>query len=319
MRKRHLLVTGALGNIGSALIRDTDSLIDIERMTLIDDLSTQRFCSLFNLPSSIRYKFLEGDVGEILSPALLSDVDTVIHLAGTVDPVLNFGSPRILEQNNLRITAHVAQMCRKAQVPLIFSSSTSVYTPIKVEVDETETDLHPQGAYACAKVEEEKLIRSELSGGQYLIFRFGSIFGPSMGMRFQTAINKFCLQAVSDVPIEVWRTAMQQIRPYLAISDCTAALGRAASLESLPNVTVNAVTCNATIDDVLDCIRECGIEPKVTQTESLAMNSYSYRVSTEMAYKLGFTFKGSLLSGIRETLILLDGINQVGKRIKYLK
>ncbi len=316
MRRRHLLVTGALGHIGSALIRDTDFLIDIERITLIDDLSTQRFCSLFDLPNSISYKFVEGDVGKVLSQALLRDVDVVVHLAGTVDPVLNFKSPKILQQNNIRITAHVAQMCKEAQVPLIFSSSTSVYTPSKDEVDETETELHPQGAYAYSKLEEEMLIRKEMSGGQYLIFRFGSIFGPSIGMRFQTAINKFCLQVALDEPIEVWRTAMQQLRPYLAISDCTANIGRAVSFKSLPNVTVNAVTCNATVEEILGCIRMCGIEPKVTQTDNPAMNSYSYRVSTEMALKLGFEFKGSLFSGIRETLKLLNGISQIGTRVK---
>ena len=316
VRNRHLLVTGALGHIGSALIRDSDSLIDVEKITLVDDLSTQRFCSLFDLPNSIRYRFIEGDVGEILSPALLKDVDTVIHLAGTVDPVLNFQSPAILMQNNVRITAHVAQMCRVANVPLLFSSSTSVYTPIKFEVDETETEVYPQGAYAQSKLEEENLIRTELNQGQYLIFRFGSIFGPSIGMRFQTAINKFCLQAALGEPIEVWRTAMQQCRPYLALSDCTTILGRATRFDSFPNTTVNAVTCNATVEDILDCIRICGIEPKVTQVDSLAMNSYSYRVSTEMALKFGFTFKGSLLSGIKETLTLLSGISQGVTRIK---
>ena len=46
------------------------------------------------------------------------------------------------------------------------------------------------------------------------------------------------------------------------------------------------------------------------------MNSYSYRVSTEMALKFGFTFKGSLLSGIKETLTLLSGISQGVTRIK---
>ena len=135
-------------------------------------------------------------------------------------------------------------------------------------------------------------------------------------MRFQTAINKFCLKAALGEPIEVWRTAMQQCRPYLAISDCTTILGRATRFDSFPNTTVNAVTCNATVEDILDCIRICGIEPKVTQVDSLAMNSYSYRVSTEMALKFGFTFKGSLLSGIKETLTLLSGISQGVTRIK---
>jgi len=306
-RKRHLLITGALGHIGSALIRDTKSLIDVRRITMVDDMSTQRYCSLFNLPSSISYTFLEGDVGQILNSALLKDVDAVIHLAGAVDPVANFASPEILVQNNLRITECIARACESALVPLIFSSSTSVYTPTTSEVDETETALNPQGAYAQSKLKEEELIRSILHHGRYLIFRFGSIFGPSIGMRFQTAINKFCYQASFGRPIDVWRTAMHQFRPYLAISDCTSVLGQAASFDLFPNTTINAVTCNATVMEILDCIRSCGIEPDVIEVDNLAMNSFSYRVSNDIAVQAGFTFEGSLLSGVSDTLTLLKG------------
>lgn len=307
-RRRHILVTGALGHIGSALIRDTNFLVNVEKVTMIDDLSTQRYCSLFNLPSSVSYSFLEGDVGQILSPSLLSDVDAVIHLAGSVDPVTNFTSPGVLLQNNLRITEHVAKACDVAQVPLIFSSSTSVYTPTKSEVDETENELYPSGAYAQFKLQEERVVRSLLSDGRYLIFRFGSIFGPSIGMRFQTAVNKFCFQAANGKPIEVWRTAMLQTRPYLALSDCTNILGRASSLDSFPNTTINAVTCNATVMEILECIRSCGISPEVMEIDSPAMNTFSYRVLTDLALKTGFSFGGTLLDGIRDTLAILRGI-----------
>lgn len=304
-RKRHLLITGALGHIGSALIRDTDSLTNVERITLVDDLSTQRYCSLFNLPSTISYTFLEGDVEKILDSSVLEDVDAVIHLAGAVDPVANFVSPEVLAQNNFRITECVAQACESARVPLIFSSSTSVYTPLGSAVDESEKSLHPLGAYAQSKLKEEALIQSVIQHGSYLIFRFGSVFGPSIGMRFQTAINKFCYQATLGRPIEVWRTAMHQLRPYLAISDCTRILGQAAGFDSFPNTTINAVTCNATVMEILDCIRKYGIEPDVIEIDNPAMNSLSYRVSTDLATQAGFTFKGSLMGGISDTLTLL--------------
>ena len=44
-----ILVTGALGHIGSDLIIDLIKNFPDEKFILVDNLRTQRFCSLFNL------------------------------------------------------------------------------------------------------------------------------------------------------------------------------------------------------------------------------------------------------------------------------
>ena len=59
-----IVVTGALGHIGSRLIRDLPSRIADPEILLLDDLCTQRFSSLFNLPNGARYHFVECDVTE---------------------------------------------------------------------------------------------------------------------------------------------------------------------------------------------------------------------------------------------------------------
>jgi nucleoside-diphosphate-sugar epimerase len=56
-----LVITGALGHIGSALIHALTPR-DVTQVILIDDLSTQRYCSLFNLPPGIEWKFVEADI-----------------------------------------------------------------------------------------------------------------------------------------------------------------------------------------------------------------------------------------------------------------
>ena len=45
-----IVVTGALGHIGSRLIRDLPGHLRDAEIVMLDDLSTQRFPSLFNLP-----------------------------------------------------------------------------------------------------------------------------------------------------------------------------------------------------------------------------------------------------------------------------
>ena len=107
-------------------------------------------------------------------------------------------------------------------------SSTSVYGSTKDLVDEkcSINDLNPQSPYAFTKLAEEKFILdlSKNRGLKATTCRFGTIFGSSVGMRFHTAVNKFCWQAALKEPITVWKTAMDQYRPYLALTDACSAI-----------------------------------------------------------------------------------------------
>lgn len=310
VKYQNILITGALGHIGSALIRDPLLLGCTTKLTLVDDLSTQRYCSLFGLPLGVKYSYLKGDVASVVSDEMLAHTDAVVHLAGTVDPTRSYGDLQNLRNNNLRITKHLAECCLRSKTPLIFASSTSVYTPSCLSVDESSTELKPAGGYAQCKLEEESLIRKTMTSERFIIFRFGTIFGPSPGMQFQTAVNKFCWEALRGVPIEVWRTALVQTRPYLAVSDCTRLLSHAIINEIYPNQIVNAATCNVTAQTVLDCIRSQGLSTTVNVVESPAMNQLSFSASTSLAKSLGFSFSSTLEGGIAETLQLLGGITK---------
>ncbi|MCP4185049.1 MAG: SDR family NAD-dependent epimerase/dehydratase, partial [Hyphomicrobiales bacterium] len=45
-----IVVTGALGHIGSRLARQIPATFPGAEIVLIDNMATQRYCSLFNLP-----------------------------------------------------------------------------------------------------------------------------------------------------------------------------------------------------------------------------------------------------------------------------
>ena len=59
------IITGALGHIGSRLVRELPLLLPDIDIVMIDDLSTQRYCSLFNLPTQTTYTFIQGDLFKI--------------------------------------------------------------------------------------------------------------------------------------------------------------------------------------------------------------------------------------------------------------
>ena len=53
-----IVVTGALGHIGSRLIRELPARFPDAKIVMLDNLLTQRYCSLFNLPATGQYRFL---------------------------------------------------------------------------------------------------------------------------------------------------------------------------------------------------------------------------------------------------------------------
>ncbi len=303
-----VVVTGGLGHIGSALIRDQVFIDSCQEIVIIDNLTTQRYSSLFNLPSGTQYTFYQGDVAEQLTKALTEGADAVVHLAGITEPLASVSDPNWLYDNNLRITKHVTDTCAAVGTPLVFVSTTSVYTSSAAVVDETCTELFPTSPYAKCKLEEEAYVLNMMRHAKAAVFRLGTIFGVSPGMRFHTAVNKFCWQAVCGQPIEVWSTAMDQLRPYLALSDATAAVSRTVRERIYPGEIVNAVTCDATVREVLAAVSEFGCSTNVRLVDSPVMNNLSFRTSVEKANNLGFAFQGDLERNVFDTIKLLRGL-----------
>ncbi len=303
-----IVVTGALGHIGSAFIRN-ERLQDPEfELVLVDNLATQRFPSVFNLQGA-KYMLVEGDVSEVLTPGLISSANVVVHLAAIADPGLSIAKPEMVHDHNLSTTRHVVDACVKAGVPLVFPSSTSIYGGSKAEVVEYEETPRPHTPYAKCKVAEEQTILNAIAEGlPAAILRFGTIFGPSPGMRFHTAVNRFCWQATVGSPISVFRTAMDQLRPYLAVEDASNALAHTVLGSHYQQTPVNIATCNTTVAEIVRELRQIVPDLAVEEIDSPAMNDDSFGVSTEFAATLGYSFGGTMSNGIRETMDLLAGL-----------
>ena len=57
-----IIVTGALGHIGSRVVRELPKVFPNSEIIMIDNLLTQRYASLFNLPKNVNYQFYEEDI-----------------------------------------------------------------------------------------------------------------------------------------------------------------------------------------------------------------------------------------------------------------
>ena len=306
-----IIVTGGLGHIGSKLITSGNHL---SKYVVIDSVETQRYGSLFGARSK-SIKLIEKRVQDLNAADLtfLKDANAIVHLAATTDATGTVDNPTIVRTNNLAATKSVIELARQLDLPVVFPSTTSVYGQQNSLVDEQCSDLRPQSPYAESKIEEERLLtEGGIDGLRFIIFRFGTISGPSSGMRFHTAVNKFCWQAINGQKITVWRTALNQKRPYLSLMDAENAIHWSLTQSLFPNEIFNVVTGNYSVQEILDFI-EGHLKRKIEidLVDHRIMNQLSYEVDSKKIESLGFKFRGSISEEIKKTLSLLSGISDV--------
>ena len=308
-----IVVTGALGHIGSKLIRKLPLSFPNSNIILIDNLLTQRYCSLFDLPKEGKFAFFEKDIVNQNIKHLFENSSVVIHLAAITDATSSFENALEFENNNFNATKIIANICFEKKIPLLTLSSTSVYGTQEKIVDENckVSDLNPQSPYAEIKLKEENHLRKlyEKQGLRFSSLRFGTIFGTSPGMRFHTAVNKFCWQAVSGTPLTIWKTALNQKRPYLDLDDAVNSIVFFIKQNIFNGEVYNIVTCNATVKEIIDCIRNHIQQLEIEFVETKIMNQLSYNVSNKKIKSLGFKFEGKLEKGIFDTIKLIENLN----------
>jgi UDP-glucose 4-epimerase len=296
------------------VIRDLAVQFPGVEIVIIDNLMTQRFPSLFNLPALGKYRFIEADVTTMDLAAVFKEAHVVIHLAAITDAAGSFDKAAQVETNNYQSTVKVADACLESGARLIALSSTSVYGTQNESVAEdcSPDELKPQSPYAITKLKEEQLIAqlSTEKGLRAISCRFGTIFGASPGMRFHTAVNKFCWQAAMGQAITVWTTAYDQKRPYLDLFDASRAISFIIRKDLFDGRIYNVLTQNATVRQVVNNIREFVPDLQVALVDNKIMNQLSYEVSCERFLSKGFTFAGDLRRGIGETIGLLRQANR---------
>ena len=306
----NLLITGGCGHIGSYVAENIYKIKKIKKTILVDNLESDRYCSLFNFNKKNRLKFYKRDVDKKNSLDDFKDVRYVIHLASMTNAEKSFGKEREMYKNNIDCLANVIDYCKRNNAKLIHLSSTSVYGKQTDIVDENceEKYLKPQSPYADIKLIEEKMLIKESKKLKYNTFRFGTIAGVSKGIRFHTAVNKFCLNAAMNENISVYKTALNQFRPYLTLSDAFKVFKFCIEKDFFRNDIFNALSDNFTVKQIIDKIKKNKKNIKIKLVKTKIMNQLSYHVSSEKLKKNGLHLNGKIDKDIKQTLKLLENI-----------
>jgi UDP-glucose 4-epimerase len=307
-----LLITGCCGHIGSYLVDNVYKIKKFKKVIIIDNLISTKINSLFNSKKKNNLKFYNRNLTKADSLNDIKNIKYVIHLASMTNAASSFKRKKEMYKNNLGCMKNIIKFCIKNKAKLIHISSTSIYGKHTDVVDENceKKYLKPQSPYANIKLIEERLLIKEQKKLNYVSYRFGTISGISKGMRFHTAVNKFCLDASLGNPISVYKTALNQYRPYLSLKDAFKLFKFTIQNDFFKNDIYNALSENFTVNQILKKIRKFSNKKiKYNFVNSSIMNQLSYHVSKKKLKDAGINLNNKIESDIEETLNLLKNLN----------
>ena len=303
-----ILITGGLGHIGSYLLENIDKIKFIKKIYIIDNLSTNRYCSLFNLPkTNKKIYFYQNDLSLKNALKNFKKVDVVLNLASLTDAEGSLKINNKIYRNNLGIFDNILRYCKKNSSKLIHISSTSVYGEQRGLVDENCKKLKPKSPYAEIKVKEENILKKNKI--RFVSYRFGTISGVSKGMRFHTAINKFCLYSVLGKPLPIWKSMMNKPRPYLSLRDAFKVIKFTIENNFFNNETFNILSENLTLKKIIGYFKKYKKTIKIKYEKSKLVNQYSYRVSNEKFTRKALLLKSNIYHDIKFTLKIFRNID----------
>ena len=302
-----IIITGACGHIGSYVSENIHKIKKVNELILIDNFNSQRYSSIFKLKNKINTKFYQMDVSKKNSLNMFKKINLVIHCASLTNAEGSFNVKKEMFRNNLDCMNNVIDYCIKSKSKLIHISSTSVYgKQVKLVNEDDDYFLKPQSPYAEIKLLEEKMLKKNKKKLKYMSFRFGTIAGVSRGMRFHTAINKFCLNAALNQNIEVYKTAYNQYRPYLSVKDAFKVFKFCIEKNIFNNDVYNVLSGNFTVKQIINIIKKFRKKIKIKFVKSKIMNQLSYFVDDKKIKKLGLVLNFKIENDIKETLKLFE-------------
>ena len=304
-----LLITGACGHIGSYLVEQVHKIKKIKEVILIDNFNAHRYHTLFNLSKKVKFSFYNIDLSKTQLNKL-KKTDFVIHCASHTNAQGSFSIKKEMFRNNIACMKNIINYCKLKKSKLIHISSTSVYgKQVKIVNEDDENLLKPQSPYAEIKLIEERLLKKNKNKINYMTFRFGTIAGVSKGMRFHTAINKFCLNASFNEKIQIYKTAYNQYRPYLSLHDAFKIFQFCINRNIFNNDIYNALSGNFTVSQIIKMIKKYKKRIGVKFVKTKIMNQLSYHVENKKLNRLGLNLNYSIEKDIKDTLHLFKNLN----------
>jgi nucleoside-diphosphate-sugar epimerase len=243
----------------------------------------------------------------VIDKALINElkIDIVIDLGFRNKLARNPSDKSANLDPNLAIAMKVSEACIACKIPLIYTSSTSVYHDLTGKVNENSLIHNINSTYAKSKLDVENYLIN-LPQLKFVILRLGSVHGVSKGMQFETAVNKFCLQYFNKEELTVWQGALNVKRPFLSLIDFVRAIEFVIYYLGFKNQVYNLVTKSWSTQEIISILEKIGgLSPRIQFQIKSGFSTESILVSTDKFKETNFNFIGSLEVDISDTLKFL--------------
>ncbi len=206
-----LVITGGAGFIGANLCRAALGSAEVDRVVVLDDLSTGSARNLAGLD----VEFVHGSVlhDAVLDKAC-AGADAVVHLAAVPSVPRSISDPWTAHEANATGTVRLLEGVRRHGVPhVVVASSSSVYGPNPSLPKNEEAWTRPMSPYAASKLAAEAyaLAYQVCYGVPALVLRFFNVYGPrqTAGHPYAAVVPRFMDAAVHGRPVEVFGDGRQ--------------------------------------------------------------------------------------------------------------
>ena len=235
--KRHVLVTGGAGFIGSHLVERL--LADGKAVVVVDDLSTGNRANLQAVEKNPKLRVIEAKISTCSELAqLAADAESIFHLAAAVGVELVVKSPIHVLETNLHETEVLLEAAAPHQSPLLMASTSEVYGKSQKPAFSEEDDLligpphQSRWSYACSKLMDEFLALAYAKDRALpvVIVRLFNTVGPRQTGQYGMVLPRFINAARRGEPLRVFGDGKQS-RCFGYVLDTVEALVR---LQSTP-------------------------------------------------------------------------------------
>jgi len=302
-----ILVTGAAGFIGShlceRLVSDGWSVTGIDSFTDYYDPQRKR-SHISGLAGSKSFNLVEEDLNSCDLAGHLDGVSCVFHLAAQAGVRRSWGAEfSHYIDSNILATQKLLEAMKDTGIPIVYSSSSSVYGDTRDLPMREEHVTSPVSPYGATKLSAEHLceLYRVNFGLRYVALRYFTVYGPRQ--RPDMAFSRFIKAALGGGEIEVYGDG-KQTRDFTFVLDAVEANVLASRYEGDGKIFNIGGGSRSSVLEVIEIIRrETGADPPIRFMERARGDVIdTWADTTKAAGELGFSPTTGLEEGLRREI-----------------
>ena len=302
----NVVITGGCGFIGSNLAHE---LVEVDEVTVIDDLSTGRSENNEDLLDNENYRFVEGSITDLnLLKQVFDGVDYVFHQAAIPSVPRSIKDPAKTNEVNISGALNVLIAADQAGVKkVVYASSSAVYGETPVLPKEEGMIPDPLSPYAVSKLAGEYYCKvfTEIYGLKTASLRYFNVYGPKQdpSSEYAAVIPKFITRVLNGKPPVICGDG-EQTRDFTFVKDVVSAniLAAGSSKTGVFNIGSGArVSVNELAATVIEA-SATGTDPGILHAEPREGDVRHSLADISRAGSIGYKPSYALKGGLKETI-----------------